>query len=125
MFFWSVVFFSALLIFSLSNRVRIVSGPERRIQPETDDIQLVAKHLDAVDALTVSRNDRATACVMNFRNIRAIETGDRRGGRDSAPVARPIQRKDGVPNCAYHSVGILRFAACATGSCTMRCAAAA
>lgn len=53
MFFWSVVFFSALLIFSLSNRVRIVSGPERRIQPETDDIQLVAKHLDAVDALTV------------------------------------------------------------------------
>ena len=35
MFFWSVVFFSALLLFSLSNRVRIVSGLERRIQPET------------------------------------------------------------------------------------------
>jgi hypothetical protein len=62
MFFWSVVFFSALLLFSLSNRVRIVSGLERRIQPETRQALLrvggpTSDASDRVSAVSAVRRD--------------------------------------------------------------------
>ncbi len=60
MFFWSVVFFSALLLFSLSNRVRIVSGLERRIQPETRQalLRVTGPTPDASDRVSAVTRDR-------------------------------------------------------------------
>jgi hypothetical protein len=61
MFFWSVVFFSALLLFSLSsNRVRIVSGLERRIQPETRQalVRVTGPTPDASDRVSAVTRDR-------------------------------------------------------------------
>jgi hypothetical protein len=60
----------------------------RRTIARSDD-SARCEDLDAVDALTVSRNDRATARVMDLRNIRAIETADRRGRRDGVAADPP------------------------------------